>query len=103
MLNKGGQMEEEVKVVGGPSSMARASLILGIVSIIPFIGSAAGLAAIILGIIDLVKISNGQAPEAGKKFDIIGIILGVVLQAIGWAIVSAIIVACAAGAAALGY
>ena len=32
-----------------------------------------------MGIIDLVKIKNGEAGVAGKKFDITGIILGVVL------------------------
>ncbi len=96
-------MEEVKKVEGAPSGMAKGSLILGIVSIIPFIGSAAGLAAIILGIVDLVKINNGESPEAGKKFDITGIILGVVLQAIGWILVSVMFVACAAGTAALGY
>jgi len=71
--------------------MAKGSLICGILSIIPFAGSALGLVAIILGIIDLVKISKGEAPEAGKKFDIAGIILGVVLQAVGWIIISVLL------------
>lgn len=60
------------------SSMSRTSLILGICAIIPFAGWALGLAAVILGIIDLVKIKNNEAGEAGKKFDIMGIIFGVV-------------------------
>lgn len=62
-----------------PSGMAKASLITGICSIIPFAGWAAGLAAIILGIIDLVKIKNGESSPKGKGFDIAGIVLGVVL------------------------
>ncbi|MBC7333135.1 MAG: hypothetical protein H5T85_01510 [Actinobacteria bacterium] len=61
------------------SGLAKASLICGICSIIPFAGGAIGLAAIILGAIDLVKIKNGEAGAAGKKFDITGIVLGVVL------------------------
>ncbi len=62
-----------------PSGMAKASLALGICAIIPFAGWAIGLAAIIIGIIDLVKIKNKEAGEPGKKFDITGIVLGVVL------------------------
>ena len=48
-------------VQAGPSSMAKTSLILGMCAIIPFVGWALGLAAIILGIIDLVKIKNNEA------------------------------------------
>ena len=59
--------------------MAKGSLACGICAIIPFAGWAIGLAAIIMRIIDLVKIKNGEAGVAGKKFDITGIILGVVL------------------------
>lgn len=61
------------------SGMSRTSMILGICAIIPFLGWALGLAAIILGIIDLVKIKNKEAGAVGKKFDIIGIVLGVIL------------------------
>ena len=64
---------------GSPSGLAKGSLICGICSIIPFAGWASGLAAIIMGIIDLVKIKNGESGAAGKKFDITGIVLGVVL------------------------
>ena len=64
--------------LGKASGMSKASLILGICTIIPFIGWAPGLAAIIIGIIDLVKIKNKEAGEPGKKFDIMGIIFGVV-------------------------
>jgi len=66
-------------VKSGPSGLAKGSLICGICSIIPFAGWASGLAAIIMGIIDLVKIKNGESDAAGKKFDIAGIVLGVVL------------------------
>jgi len=62
-----------------PSGMSKASLVLGICAIIPFAGWALGLAAIIIGIVDLVKIKNKEAGEPGKKFDITGIILGVIL------------------------
>jgi len=72
------------------SGMSKASLICGICSIIPFVGSGAGLAAIILGIIDLVKISKGEAGTAGKKFDITGIVLGVVLPVVVWIIIVAV-------------
>ncbi len=71
---------QDVKTTSGPSGMAKASLICGICSIIPFAGFEPGLAAIILGIIDLVKISKGESDAAGKKFDITGIVLGVVLS-----------------------
>ncbi|OQA21622.1 MAG: hypothetical protein BWY60_00571 [Actinobacteria bacterium ADurb.Bin346] len=66
-------------VKSAPSGLAKGSLACGICAIIPFAGWAVGLAAIIMGIIDLVKIKNGEAGVAGKKFDITGIILGVVL------------------------
>jgi len=75
------------------SVMAKTSLILGICSIIPFMGGALGLAAIILGIIDLVKINKGEASDKGKKSDIIGIVLGVVLPTICWIVISVVGVA----------
>lgn len=80
-----------------PSGMSKASLILGICSIIPFAGWAAGLAAIILGIIDLVKIKNNESSPAGKKFDITGIILGAVLP---WVLTTVIWIAVWGAAAA---
>ncbi|MBA7510214.1 hypothetical protein ES705_02189 [subsurface metagenome] len=91
-------------VKNGPSVMAKSSLILGICAIIPlpFVNSALGLAAIILGIIDLVKINKGEASDKGKKFDIIGIVLGVVLPIISWSIISAIGVAIAGLSGILG-
>src|SRR5665811_1009814 len=61
------------------SGMSKASLILGICAIIPMAGYAIGLAAIIIGIIDLVKIKDKKVGAPGKKFDITGIILGVIL------------------------
>ncbi len=82
-------------VQSAPSSMAKTSLILGICAIIPFVGWALGLAAIILGIIDLVKIKNNETSPAGKKFDILGIIFGVVFP---W-IFSMIIIVAVWGAA----
>ncbi|MDD3521190.1 MAG: DUF4190 domain-containing protein [Actinomycetota bacterium] len=81
-----------------PSGMSKASLILGICSIIPFVGWGLGLAAIILGIIDLVKIKNKEAGEPGKKFDIIGIILGVILPWIFSMIIISLITSAAMGA-----
>jgi hypothetical protein len=78
------------------SGLAKGSLACGIAAIVPFIGWALGLAAIIMGIIDLVKISKGESGNAGKKFDIIGIVLGVVLP---W-ILSMIIIATVWGFAA---
>jgi len=89
-------------VKNGPSVMAKSSLILGICAIIPFISSALGLAAIVLGIIDLVKINKGKASDKGKKFDIIGIVLGVVLPIISWIILSAIGIAMSGLAGILG-
>ena len=61
------------------SGMSKASLILGICAIIPMAGYAIGLAAIIIGIVDLVKIKDKKAGAPGKKLDITGIILGVIL------------------------
>lgn len=89
-------------VKNGPSVMAKSSLILGICAIIPFVSGALGLAAIILGIIDLVKINKGEASDKGKKFDIIGIILGVVLPTISWIIIYAIFFAVAGLSGILG-
>lgn len=82
-------------VKSGPSGLAKGSLICGICAIIPFAGWASGLAAIILGIVDLVKIKNNESSPAGKKFDITGIVLGVVLP---W-ILSMIIIISVWGAA----
>jgi hypothetical protein len=82
-------------VQSAPSGMAKTSLILGICAIIPFAGWALGLAAIILGIIDLVKVKNNESSPAGKKFDILGIVFGVVFP---W-IFSMIIIAVVWGAA----
>ena len=81
-----------------PSGMAKASLTLGICAIIPFAGWAIGLAAIIIGIIDLVKIKNKEAGAPGKKFDITGIVLGAVLP---W-ILSMVIMVAVWGAAMFG-
>lgn len=81
-----------------PSQMSKTSMILGICAIIPFVGWALGLAAIIIGIIDLVKIKNKEAGEPGKKFDIIGIILGVVLPWIFSMIIISVITSAAMGA-----
>jgi hypothetical protein len=61
------------------SGMSKASLILGICSIIPMAGFVIGLASIIIGIIDLVKIKNKEAGAPGKKFDITGIVLSLIL------------------------
>ena len=62
-----------------PSGMSKGSLILGICAIIPVAGYAIGLAAIIIGIIDLVKIKDKKAGAPGKKFDITGIVLSLIL------------------------
>jgi hypothetical protein len=64
------------------SKLSKTSLILGICSIIPVAGWPIGLAAIIVGIVDLVKISKNEAGKPGKKFDITGIILGVIFPQI---------------------
>lgn len=84
------------------SGLSKASLICGICAIIPFAGNALGLAALITGIIDLVKISKGESGAAGKGKDIAGIIMGVIFPIIMWVILSltlfAAITAGAAGA-----
>lgn len=72
--------------VNKASGMSKASLACGICAIIPFVGTASGLAAIILGIIDLVKINKGEAGAPGKKFDITGIVLGVIFPILMWVI-----------------
>jgi hypothetical protein len=68
---------QDVKVKA--SGLSKGSLICGILTIIPFAGIAFSLAAIIMGIVDLVKIKNGKSSLSGKKLDITGIILGFVL------------------------
>ena len=83
------------------SGLSKASLICGICAIIPFAGTASGLAAIITGIIDLVKISKGESGAAGKGKDIAGIIMGVLFPVVIWIILWVTIFAAitAAGAA----
>jgi hypothetical protein len=66
------------------SGLAKGSLICGICTIIPFVGSAFSLAAIIMGIIDLVNIKNGKSGVPGKKLDITGIILAVIFLPISF-------------------
>ena len=66
------------------SGLAKGSLICGICTIIPFVGSAFSLVAIIIGIIDLVNIKNGKSGVPGKKLDITGIILAVILLPISF-------------------
>ena len=65
------------------SGLAVASLVCGIFSFIP----GASLAALITGIIDLVKIGNGQSSPKGKGMDIAGIILAVVMPIIFWTVI----------------
>jgi hypothetical protein len=79
------------------SGMSKASLALGICAIIPMAGYAIGLVAIILGIVDLVKIKDKKAGAPGKKLDITGIVLGLILP---W--VYAIIMMAIFGVAYLG-
>lgn len=61
------------------SGLAKGSIACGICTIIPFAGFAFSLAAIIMGIVDLVKIKNGKSGISGKKLDITGIVLAVIL------------------------
>jgi hypothetical protein len=61
------------------SGLAKGSLICGIFTIIPLAGFGFSLVAIILGIIDLVKIKNGTSGTSGKKLAITGIVLGFIL------------------------
>jgi hypothetical protein len=61
------------------SGLAKGSIACGICTIIPFAGFAFSLAAIIMGIVDLVKIKNGKSGVTGKKLDITGIVLAVIL------------------------
>jgi hypothetical protein len=70
------------------SGLAKGSLACGILTIIPFAGIAFSLAAIIMGIVDLVKIKNGKSSASGRKMDIAGIVLGLVLLPIAIFILS---------------
>jgi hypothetical protein len=65
------------------SGLSTAALVTGIFAFIP----GCSLAALICGIIDLVKINNGQSSRAGKGKDIAGIILAVVMPVVVWVIV----------------
>jgi hypothetical protein len=80
------------------SGLAVASLVCGIFSFIP----GASLAALITGIIDLVKIGNGQSSPKGKGMDIAGIILAVVMPIIFWVLIWGSIMA-AIGLGAMSY
>ena len=63
-----------------PSGLAKAALITGILSFIPGLS----LAALICGIVDLVKIGNGLSGRRGKGMDIAGIVLSVIIPIIFW-------------------
>ena len=65
-------MEEQVQVEKKKSGLAIASLILAILLIIPF----ASLAALIMGIVALIKISNNKDKLTGQGQAIAGIIMG---------------------------
>ncbi|MBM3251264.1 MAG: DUF4190 domain-containing protein [Candidatus Omnitrophica bacterium] len=58
--------------------LAVASLICGLFFIIPLLGMLLSLAALILGIIALVKISNNKDTLKGKGLAITGIVLGLI-------------------------
>ena len=58
--------------------LAILSLIFGCLFIIPFLGMLFGIAAIVLGIIALVKISNNSETLKGKGLAISGIVLGAI-------------------------
>ncbi len=85
-------------VKGGASPLAITSLITGILWFIPGCSPA----AIICGIIDLVKISKKESSPAGKGMDIAGIVLAVVMPIILWLIISASVWALIWRASALG-
>ena len=59
-----------------PSGLAIASLVTGICSLFPGLGTGPGIAAFICGIIDLVRIKSKKSSIKGKSFDITGIVLG---------------------------
>ena len=59
-----------------PSGLAIASLVTGICSLFPELGTGPGIAAFICGIIDLVRIKSKKSSIKGKSFDITGIVLG---------------------------
>lgn len=84
------------------SGMSIASLVLGIVSIafsiIPFslflwLIIPMGIVAIVLGIIDLVKIKNKESSPLGKSKNIAGIVLGAIAPLVNlvWSILFIII------------
>lgn len=60
------------------SGLAIASLVLGCLFLIPFIGILFSLLAIIFGIIALVKISNNKQAYKGSGLAIGGLVLGVI-------------------------
>ena len=59
-----------------PSGLAIVSLVTGICSLFPGLGTGPGIAAFICGIIDLVRIKSKKSSIKGKSFDITGIVLG---------------------------
>ena len=61
-----------------PSSLAIASLVTGICSLIPLVGIVPGIAALICSITDLVRTRSKKSGSKGKAFDITGIILGLI-------------------------
>ena len=68
------------------SGLSTAALVTGIFSFI----WGCSIAALICGIIDLVKINNGQSSPAGKGKDIAGIVLAVIMPMITVIIVIAV-------------
>jgi ribose/xylose/arabinose/galactoside ABC-type transport system permease subunit len=75
------------KSLDKPSGLSKAALVTGILSFIPGLS----LAAIICGIVDLVRISNNQASRRGKGMDIAGIVLGIIMPIIFWIAIWAVL------------
>ncbi|MCG9479144.1 MAG: DUF4190 domain-containing protein [Actinomycetia bacterium] len=75
-----------------PGVMAIVSLILGIVAVlccwIPFLNFILGIAAIVLGILELKNIKKKSTSDKGKVMAIVGIVLGGII--VVWGIVSII-------------
>lgn len=72
----------------GPSGRAIATLVLGVVSLIPCCLFLSGIPAIILGRCELTAVRAGNAPASGETLARVGYVLGIIGTVFGAAMIA---------------